>query len=65
MTRNKDNSMNFSDNHKPGFNPPPYRKESNHFPANKNFKKSSTKPYVPAPNSNNPVVAGGSNATPI
>ena len=65
MNRNIDKSKKFSKNHKPGFNPPPYKKQNNSFPANKNFNKSGTKPYVQAPNVNKPVAAGGSNATPI
>ena len=56
-------SKNFSDNCKPGFNPPPYKKQNNSFPVNKKFNKSGTKPYVLAPNSNKPVVTGGANAT--
>ena len=63
MNRNKDRSKNFSDNHKLGFNPPPYKKQNNNFPANKNFNKSGMKPYVPAPNANKPVAARGANAT--
>ena len=62
MNRNRDKSKNFSDNRKPGFNPQPYRKKNNNFPANKNLNKYGMKPYVPAPNVNNPV-ASGSNAT--
>ena len=63
MNRNRDNSRNFSDNREPWFNPPPYRKQNNSFPANNNFNKPGTKPYVPAPNANKPVAAGGANAT--
>ena len=65
MNRNKDRSKNFSDNHKLGFNPPPHKKQNNSFPANKNFNKSCTKPYVPAPNANKLVATGEANATPI
>ena len=63
MNKNKDKSKKFSDNHKPGFNPPPYIKHNNNFPTNKKFNKSGTKSYVPAPNANNPVASRGSNAT--
>ena len=65
MNKNKDKSKNFSDNHKPGFNPPPYRKQNNIFPANKNFNKSGTKPYVLAPNANKTVVVRGANPIPL
>ena len=65
MNRNKDKSKNFFDSHKPRFNPQPYRKQNNGFPANKNFNKSGTKPYVPDRNANKPVVAEGENYTPI
>ena len=58
MNINRDKSKNFSDNCKLGFKPPPYRKQSNNFPANENFNKSGTKPYVPAPNANKPEAAG-------
>ena len=57
MNQNRDKSKNFSDNRKPSFNPHPYRNPNNRFPANKNFNKSGTKPYVPAPNVNNPVAS--------
>ena len=40
-----------------------YMKQNNSFPANKNFKKSGTKPYVPAPNVIKAVETGGANAT--
>ena len=63
MNRNRDKSRNFSDNRKPDFNPPLYRKQNNSFPANKNFNKLGTNPYVPASNTNKPVAAGGANAT--
>ena len=63
MNKNRDKSKNFSDNRKPGFNPPPYRKQNNSFPANKNFNKSGTKPYVPAPNANKPATNGGDNVS--
>ena len=65
MNQNRYGSKNFSDNHKPGFNPTSYRKQNNIFLANKNFNKLGTQPYVLAPNANKPVAAGGSNATPI
>ena len=55
----RDMSRTFSDNHKPGFNPPPYRKQNNNFPTNKNFNQTGTKPYVPAPNANKPAENGG------
>ena len=64
MNRNKDKSKNFFDNRKPGFNPHPYRKKNNSFSGNKNFNKSGTNLYVPAPNVNKPV-ASGANATPL
>ena len=64
MNWNRDKSKNFSDNHKPGFNPQPYIQQNNSFPANKKFNKSGTKPYVPAPNGNK-LVASGANATPL
>ena len=63
MNINRDKSKKFFDKHKLGFNPPPYRKQNNIFRANKNFNKSGTKPYVPAPNDNNPIAARGANAT--
>ena len=53
--QNREKSRNFSDNHKPGSNPQPYRKKNNSFQVNKNFNKTGTKPYVPAPNGNNQV----------
>ena len=59
MNRNRDKYKNFSDNCKLGFKPPPYKKHNNSFPANKNFNKLGTKPYVPAPNVNKLVEAGG------
>ena len=62
MNRNRDKSKNFSDNCKLGFNPPPYRKQNNSFPASNNFNKLTTKPYLPDPNVNKLVVAGGANA---
>ena len=65
MKINRDKSKNFSNNCKLVFNPPPYRKQNNNFPVKNNFKKLGTKPYVPAPNVNKPVVAGGANATPL
>ena len=37
MNGNRDKSKNFSDNHKLGFNPHPYRKKNNTCPSNKNF----------------------------
>ena len=46
MKKNRDKSEKLSDNHKPGFNPHPYRKENNSFPGNKNFNKLRMKPYV-------------------
>ena len=58
LNRNRNRSKNFSENHKPGFNPPPYRKQNNSFPANKKFNKLGTKPYVPAPNAKNTVANG-------
>ena len=65
MNRNRDRSKKFSDNRKARFNPPPYRKQNNSFPVNKNFNKSSTKPYILDPNANKAVAVGGANATPI
>ena len=64
MNQNIDKSKNFFDNHKPGFNPQPYRKQNNNFPANKDFNKYGTNPYVPTPNGNK-VVTSGANATPL
>ena len=52
QNQNKKKSRKFSDNCKPGSNPQPYRKQNNSFQANKNFNKTGTKPYVPAPNGN-------------
>ena len=52
----------FYDNRKHGSNLQPYRKQNSIFQANKNFNKTSTKPYVPPPNGNNKV-ASGANAT--
>ena len=63
MNRNGDKSRNFYDNHKTRFNPPLYRKQNNSFPANKNFNKLGTNPYVPTSNTNKPVAVGGANAT--
>ena len=65
MNINRDKSKKFSKNRKLHFNPPPYKKENKIFPVNKNFNKSGTKPYVPAPNVNKPVGAGRANATPL
>ena len=62
MNKNQDKSKNFLDNRKPGSNPQPYRKQNNSFQANKNFNKSSTKPYVPTSNVNK-LVSSGTNAT--
>ena len=62
MNQNRDKSKKFYDNHKPAFNPQPYRKQNNIFLANKNFNKYGTKPYLPAPNVNK-TVTSGSNAT--
>ena len=62
QNQNWEKSRNFSDNRKPGSNPHPYRKENNSFQVNKNFNKTGTKPYVPAPNGNKEV-ASGANAT--
>ena len=59
---NREKSRNFFDNHKPGSNSQPYRKQNNSFQANKNFNRTSTKPYVPALNGNKQV-ASGANAT--
>ena len=64
MNQNRYKSKNFSDNCKLGFNPHPYRKSNNSFPTNKDFNKSGTNPYVPAPNVNK-LVASGDNATPL
>ena len=61
INRSRYRSRTFLDNHKPGFDPPPYRKQNNSFPANKNFNKIGTKPYVPAPNVKKPVANGGAN----
>ena len=61
----QDISRTFSDNRKLGFNPPPYRKENNSFPANKNFNKTGTKPNVPTPNANRSTANGGSNVSPM
>ena len=63
INRIQGSSRNFSYNHKPCFNPPPYRKQNNSFPANKNFNKSGTKPYVPALNANKPVTNGRFNVS--
>ena len=52
QNRNREKSRNFFDNRKPGSNPQPYRKKNNIFQVNKNFNKTSMKPYVPAPNGN-------------
>ena len=52
INRIRDRSRTFSDNHKLVFNPLPYKKSNNSFPANKNFNKTGTKPYVLAPNAN-------------
>ena len=62
MNKNKDKSKNFFDNHKPGFNPQTYIKKKNISPTNKNFNKSGTNPYVPAPNGNK-LVSSGANTT--
>ena len=48
-----------------GFKPPSYRKQNNIFPANKNFNKKGTKPYVPAPNANKLATNGGANVSPL
>ena len=50
--RNREKSRNVSDNRKHGSNPQPYRKKNNSFQMNKNFNKTGTKPYLPAPNGN-------------
>ena len=63
MNKKRDKSKKFSDNHKPGFKPPPYRKQNNSFLATKNFNKSGTKSYIPTPTANKPVAAGVANAT--
>ena len=39
INRSRDRSRTFSDNHKLGFNPPPYRKENNIFPTDRKFNK--------------------------
>ena len=65
INRSIDRSRIFSDNHKLGFNPPSYRKYNSIFPANKNFNKTSTKPYVPTPNANRPKTNGGANVSPL
>ena len=52
INRSKESSRTFFKNGEPGFNPPPYRKQNNKFPTNKNFNKTCTNPYVPAPNAN-------------
>ena len=65
INQKRDKSKNFCDNRKPGFNPPPYRKHNNNFPANKNFNESDTKPYVPAPNANKLAANGGANVSPL
>ena len=64
MNQKRDMSNNFSENCKPGFIPPPYKKQNNNFPSNKNFNKLGTKPYIPAPSVYKPVAAEGANATP-
>ena len=61
INRSRDRSRTFSKNRKPGFNPPLYIKHNNSFPANKNFNKTGTNPYVPAPNANKPAPNGGVN----
>jgi len=64
QNRNREKSRNFSDNRKPRSNPQPYRKKNKIFQVNKNFNKTSTKPYVLDPNGNKQV-ASGANATPL
>ena len=58
INKNIDMSKYYSGNCKPGFNPPPYRKQNNIFLANKNFNKTGTNPYVPTPNANKLVANG-------
>ena len=55
MNINRDKFRSFSDNRKLGSKPQPYRKQNNSFPPNKNFKKYSARPNVPAPNANRPT----------
>ena len=52
MNWNQDKYKKFFDNCKPRYNPQPYIKKNNRFPANTNFNKYGTKPYVPTPNGN-------------
>ena len=65
LDRSRDRSRTFSKNRKLGFNPPLYRKHNNNFPANKNFRKTCTKPYVPAPNANKSTKNWVANVTPL
>ena len=65
LNRNRDMSKKFYDNHKPGFNPRPYKKQNNIFPANKNFNKTGIDQYVPAPNAKKPATNGGRNVSPL
>ena len=53
MNQNQDKSKKFLDNHKPGSNRQPYRKQNINFQVNKNFNKYGTKPYEPATNVTN------------
>ena len=65
INKSRDMSRSSSDNCKPGFNPPPYRKQNNSFPTNRNFNKTCANPNVPTPNTNIPVPNRGTNATPL
>ena len=64
QNQNREKSRKNYDNRKPRSNPQPYRKKNKIFQVNKNFNKTSMKPYVPDPNGNKQV-ASGSNATPL
>ena len=63
INRRRNRSNMFSDNWKPSFNPPAYRKQNNSFPCNKNFNKIGTKSYVPSPNANKPAENEGANVS--
>ena len=59
MNINRNIFRSFSNNHKPGSKPHPYKKQNNSFPPNKNFNKPSAWPNVPAPNSDRPTLNEG------